>query len=212
MNRNATNALLKVLEEPPRQALLLLVCHAPGRLLPTIRSRCRKLLLAPLTEADVVTLLRQHRPEISLGEAAALARLGDGSIGRALDLADAGGLDLYRSVVALLGSLPRLDGAALHKLAEQIAASEDSWRAFTDLLQGWFARMVVRSARNDGTLVEVVPGEAAIGARLAARSRLDQWIEVWENLGSLFGRADVVNLDRKQVVLDAFLTLEATAR
>ena len=47
MNRNAANALLKILEEPPPQALLLLVCHAPGRVLATIRSRCRKLVLRP---------------------------------------------------------------------------------------------------------------------------------------------------------------------
>ncbi|HWK43926.1 MAG TPA: DNA polymerase III subunit delta' [Stellaceae bacterium] len=213
MNRNATNALLKVLEEPPRQALLLLVCHAPGRLLPTIRSRCRLLRLEPLGETAVVELLRQHRPALPLGEATALARLSEGSIGRAIDLADAGGVDLYRSLLGLLGELPQLDVAALHRLAERVAASDDSWRTFVELLTGWLAQLVTRAA-GDGIsdAPEIVPGEATLGARLATRRRLDQWVEVWEGLRMLFSRADAVNLDRKQVVLDAFLSLETAAR
>src|SRR6266446_4070113 len=95
MNRNAANALLKILEEPPRRALLLLVSHNPGRLLPTIRSRCRKLPLKPLGESEVVRLIGRYRPDIGYDDGRALARLAQGSIGRALDLAGAGGLDLY---------------------------------------------------------------------------------------------------------------------
>src|SRR3982074_429021 len=55
LNANAANALLKVLEEPPRQSLFLLVSHAPARVLPTIQSRCRKLLLRPLAAADIIS-------------------------------------------------------------------------------------------------------------------------------------------------------------
>src|SRR6516162_10232296 len=62
MNRSAANALLKILEEPPRLALLLLTCHTPGRLLPTIRSRCRRFPLVPLARAVVMQLLRRYRP------------------------------------------------------------------------------------------------------------------------------------------------------
>src|SRR5215831_2930942 len=102
MNRSAANALLKVLEEPPRRALLLLVSHSPGRLLPTIRSRCRRFPLAALERPAVMSLLRRYRPEIAEPEAEALAMLCNGSIGRALELADAGGLALYRSIVEML--------------------------------------------------------------------------------------------------------------
>lgn len=91
MNRNSANAVLKVLEEPPQRALLLLVSHSPGRLLPTIRSRCRRLTLRPLAEEQLLTLLLD-RSELSEADARALARLAEGSIGKALALAGEGGL------------------------------------------------------------------------------------------------------------------------
>lgn len=212
MNRNAANALLKVLEEPPKRALLLLVCHAPGRLLPTIRSRCRKLYLQPLAEAEVVTLMREHRPDVSAADAASLSRLADGSIGRAIELQDAGGLDLYKGLLARLGELPRLDIPALHRLADSMAGAgaEDAFRTLTELLIDFLARLVAGAA--EGSPREILAGEAELLRRLGGQTRLDRWIEVWENLRSLFGRADAINLDRKQVVLDAFFTLEAAAR
>jgi DNA polymerase-3 subunit delta' len=210
MNRNGANALLKILEEPPRGALLLLVAHAPGRLLPTIRSRCRTLLLQPLAQAEVTSLLAQHRPNISATVAEALARLSEGSIGRALELSDAGGLDLYRALMALVGSLPKLDGAALHRLADSVARGDDeAYRTLIDLLLDLVARLATGGA--EGRAREALPGEAALLERLS-QGRLDRWIEVWEKLGALFRRADAVNLDRKQVVLDAFFTLEAASR
>ena len=61
MNRNAANALLKILEEPPHRALLLLISHSPGQLLPTIRSRCRRCPLAALPQPLVVELLERYR-------------------------------------------------------------------------------------------------------------------------------------------------------
>jgi DNA polymerase-3 subunit delta' len=212
MNRNAANALLKVLEEPPKGALLLLVCHAPGRLLPTIRSRCRKVFLLPLAADEVVRLLLEHRPDLSGEDALILARMADGSIGRALELADAEGLVLYREMVGLLDTLPRLDGVRLHRLADAVARGEAEalYRTLTDLLVDFLARMVAGAA--EGTSREVMPGEGALMRRLGCLGRLDQWVEVWENLRALFGRADAVNLDRKQVVLDAFFTLGAAAR
>jgi DNA polymerase III subunit delta' len=91
MNRNAANALLKILEEPPKHALLMLVSHNPGRLLPTIRSRCRKLPLKPLAEAEIVRLIGRYRPDIGYDDGRALARLAQGSIGRAPYLASASG-------------------------------------------------------------------------------------------------------------------------
>jgi DNA polymerase-3 subunit delta' len=212
MNRNAANALLKVLEEPPKQALILLVCHAPGRLLPTIRSRCRMLSLQPLALDEVAGLLAIHRPELDPAERLALARLSGGSIGRALGLADAGGLALYQGLLDMLGTLPRLDGGALHRLADQLGrpGAEEAYGTFTDLLTDWLQRMVTAAAEG-GTPDEAVPGEAALGARLTSGTRLDRWVDVWDNLGTLFSRADSVNLDRKQVVLEAFFALEAAA-
>src|SRR5581483_8430144 len=65
LNRNAANALLKILEEPRPKTVLILVSHAPGRLLPTIRSRCRRLTLAPLNDHLMRHELRSRFPELA---------------------------------------------------------------------------------------------------------------------------------------------------
>lgn len=213
MNRNSANAVLKVLEEPPRQAMLLLLAHSPGRLLPTIRSRCRRLMLQPLNEGNVAVLLRRHRPDLTDEDVQALARLSEGSIGRALALAAEGGLALYRDVVTLLGGLPRLDVPALHAFGDRVAraGADEAYRTVTELFGWWLAKMI-RLGGQGGALPEVVAGEAAVMSRLLAAGGLDQWVEVWEKVTSLFARADAVNLDRKQVVLNAFLAVERLAR
>lgn len=213
MNRNAANALLKILEEPPAKALLLLVSDNPGRLLPTIRSRCRILALKPLGEGEVTEALAHYRPDLVAGDRAILAQLAEGSIGRAIDLAAAGGLGLYRSLVRLIDGLPTLDGATLHALADRLARAdgEDSYRLLGELLPGWVARMVALATGGEGGRA-ALPGEAQSMRRLAGRRALDQWVDVWENLNQLFALADEVNLDRKQVVLNAFFALAEAAR
>src|SRR5438046_9901728 len=108
MNRNSANAVLKVLEEPPPKAVLLIVAHAPGRLLPTIRSRCRRLALQPLPDEIVMRLLGDYAPDVKVEERAVLARLSGGSIGRALELAGGGTPAACRERARLLGRLPRL--------------------------------------------------------------------------------------------------------
>jgi DNA polymerase-3 subunit delta' len=213
MNTNAANALLKILEEPPEKALLLLVSDNPGRILPTIRSRCRMLALKPLPPGVVEEALERYRPDLPAGERAALARLAEGSAGRALDLAAAGGLGLYRALLKLLEKLPQLDGVALHALADRLARgdAEDAFRLAAELLPGWVARMVTLAAGGEGAGA-ALPGEAEAMRRLAGRRGLEEWVEVWENLTHLFASADDVNLDRKQVVLNAFFALEEAAR
>ena len=194
MNRNAANSLLKILEEPPRKALLLLVAHSPGRLLPTIRSRCRRFPLAPLPAATVRRLLVQYRPDLSDGQAEALAALSGGSIGRALDLAAAGGVELHATVAKLLGGVD--DIAGLHAFADRLARSEaeDAYRAVEDLIALELARLAAATAQS---------GNRAGAARYA---------ELREEIGQSFARTDDLNLDRKQTILGAFFAIDGAAR
>src|SRR5438445_7036473 len=150
MNRNAANALLKILEEPPRRALLLLVSHSPGRLLPTIRSRCRRFPLMAPARSVLMQLLGLYRPELAKAEAEALAELSEGSIGRALELTGAGGLAIYRSLLDMLLQMPRMDIAQLYTFTDKVARpeAEDSYRAAEMLLSQFLARMVARAARR----------------------------------------------------------------
>lgn len=213
MNQKAANALLKILEEPPDNALLLLISHSPSRLLPTIRSRCRALALRPLAEDRVAGLLSRHRPDLTIDETRSLARLAEGSPGRALRLADAGGLALYGDMVGLLEG--GLDVAALHGLAERVARpnARDAFATLMELLSQWLVRLV-RLGASGGEIADhvVVEGEGAVIERLLARASLEQWIEVWEKIGRLTVDVERVNLDRKQVVITAFSALEAVAR
>ena len=214
MNRNAANAVLKILEEPPRKALIIMVSHSPGRLLPTIRSRCRRLALNPLGHDTICQLLARHRPELTDAELAALANLGEGSLGKALALAAEGGLELYQELVGVLSALPRLDVPALHGFCERVARpdADAAWRTVTELLVWWLARLVRAGGRQGQGMAEVVPGEAGLMGRLLAAAGLDRWLELWEKTGALFARTDAVNLDRKQALLTAFLALERLSR
>lgn len=213
MNRNAANALLKGLEEPPAKTLFLLIGHAPGRLLPTIRSRCRMLNLSPLPEATVVELLSRRVPDLAAADARDLARLAQGSVGEALALADAGGLELYREMVRLFAQLDRLDVKAVHALGTKMgrAGADESFHTLARLVDRWLADMLLGQAR--GTMApEIVEGEGETARRLWTRGGLANWLEVWEKVTRLFSQADSANLDRKQVVISAFLTMEAAAR
>ncbi len=215
MNRHAANAVLKILEEPSPRALLLLVSHAPGRLLPTIRSRCRRLTLKPLREDRLTALLRELRPDLDEPDAVDLARLAEGSVGRAVSLAADGGLDLYRHLLDLLDTLPSLDVPAVHALSDRLAraGAEEAYGAMTELLRGWLGRLIVfGAAPGQGDSVALTAGEKAIMERLLRAGTLDRWMEVWEKINRLLGRADGANLDRRQVVLNAFLAMENAAR
>jgi DNA polymerase-3 subunit delta' len=212
LNLNAANALLKSLEEPPSAAILLLVGHAPGRLLPTIRSRCCHLALGPLAEDRVVDLLAHHLPELETADRAALARLAEGSIGRALDLAAGGGLELYREMIALIAGLPELDVPRAHAFGDRLARDRDgaAFRTGMELLIWWLARLA-RAAAAGRIPPEVVPGEAETMARLIAGGGLARWPGLWEKTARRFAGAESVNLDRKQVVITTLLDVQAAA-
>ena len=213
MNPNAANALLKILEEPPQQCLLLLVSHAPGRLLATIRSRCRVLQLRPLSDEKVGEVLAGQGLELEAAECLALARLSEGSPGRALALAEAGGLAAFEELLQLFADLPDVDYTKVHGLADRFQRREgaEAFRVWIDLFRLWLSRMVRGAAAGRG-LEEAVPGESGLQARLLAKTPLDRWVELWEKTNALAAKAEQVNLDRKQVILTTFFELERTAR
>lgn len=216
MNPHAANALLKILEEPPRRSLLLLVSDNPGRLLPTLRSRCRKLALQPLSGDWVASLTAASLPGLDAGDAPLLAHLAEGSPGRALALAAEGGLDLYRDMTGLLETLPDLDVGAVHAFGARLGKSgaDDSFRMAGVLLRWWLARLIRSAAGGGGTGAEAgFPAEEeALMGRLGRAAGLDRWLEVWEKINHLLAKTDSAHLDRKQVVLNVFLTLENAVR
>jgi DNA polymerase-3 subunit delta' len=190
----ASNALLKVLEEPPQRALFLLVSHAPGRLLATIRSRCRHLALRPLAAADVAraaaAALGRAEDDAEIVAAAAAA---DGSVGRAVLLLGGAALKVRERVSELLAALPAVDPKALHALGDALGrADPQTFAAFVDTVREWLSARLARGS-----------GEPA---------RLAQVAQVWDKLNRAAREVEVFNLDRKPMVFAVFGLLAEAAR
>lgn len=182
MNDNSANALLKALEEPPPRAILLLISHAPGRLLPTIRSRCQRLDLKPLDENHLTAALARLLPDANDEDRAALAQLSEGSLGLALRLAGEEGLALAREAENLLGS-NRPDIAKLLALGDRAARGQDGLFHFGQFLaQALSRRIRARAAQGQGD----------------ARA-----VEAWGQTNALYARAVGLHMEPRQTVLSS---------
>lgn len=214
LNINAANALLKSLEEPPVRTVFLLVSSEPGRLLATIRSRCRRLDLAPLSSADL-----RHAALQAIGEAGAgppdakawpaLERLAEGSVRRALMLAAAKGLELNARIGALIAGLPNVDWSSVHALSDEVsgAANGPRFELFYELLLGELSRLIRARTSGHGTSEDL-----ALAGRLIGEGSLASWAELWERSAREKAEALTLNLDRKALILAVFAGLAAAAR
>ncbi len=194
LNTEGANALLKILEEPPQRALLLLVSHSMARVLPTIRSRCRLLPLRPLAAEDVA-----RAAAAALGRSAddadvrAAGEVADGSVARALVLLDRDALELRSRILELLDRLPAVDPRALHALGDRLYGVDAApLRAFLDAVNGWLSARLA-----DGR------GDPA---------RLNRVAQAWEKINSAARDAEEYNLERKPLVFSVFGTLAEAVR
>ncbi len=192
LNHQAANAVLKVLEEPPPRALLLLVCAAPGRLLPTIRSRCRRLRLSPLTEAEVSGLLDRYHPGLDPAARDRLAAMAEGSPGRALTLAAGNGVGLADLLAQVLDKLPAMTTGRAHEVADALARDDEAFSTFMDLLRSSVAATVRDAARGRADPDQI---------RLIGPRPLDAWVDVWQGLGRLQDETEALYLDRRQAIV-----------
>lgn len=211
MNPSAANALLKELEEPPKDAVLFLISHRPSGLLPTIRSRCRVLRLPPLDGPDLASALTQagHPPP---ADTTGLGELAQGSVGEALRLMQGDGLALYADLVALGASMPNFDRPLGLKLAEAAGGrAEDRFDLTLSLLDTLLSRLA-RIGATGQIPPEITPGEATTLARLspdpgAAR----HWADLAATLTAKARRGKAVNLDPASLVFDMVLELDRAA-
>jgi DNA polymerase III subunit delta' len=197
LNPNAANALLKILEEPPRQSLFLLVSHAPARVLPTILSRCRRLALRPLATEEVIAAAAAaanlEADDPALTEA---AEASEGSVARALTLLGGDAIKLYQRTAALLAGLPQVDPRELHALGDALGGSDRiALAAFIDSVDRW---VTGRLHADDANANENLP-------------RLARLAEVWEKINRAARDTAEYNLERKPLVFSVFgLLAEAT--
>jgi DNA polymerase III subunit delta' len=196
LNPNAANALLKILEEPPRQSLFLLVSQSPGRVLPTILSRCRRLMLRPLSTPEVIQAA-SHAANLSIDDPSILeaANTAEGSVARALTFLGGDGVKLQQRTAAQLDALPHIDPRELHALGDALGGSDKvALATFIDSVDRW------------------------VGARLHAGDpnanlpRLARLAEVWEKINRAARDTAEYNLERKPLVFSVFEMLAEATR
>lgn len=198
LNRNAANALLKMLEEPPPRTVISLVAHAPRRLLATIRSRCITVELArPRPEEAKQALIAAEPGLAGDPDLDRLIELAECAPGVALQLAQADGIGLRRRLDDMIAHLPEIDAVEIHQLAGELAGprADDRFTLFMDMLVAELARLTARIAR---------------GGR--GPHALEPWIELWDKVTRAYADTTAFNLDRRQLILNACFGLEAAAR
>jgi DNA polymerase-3 subunit delta' len=213
MNPAAANALLKLLEEPPKSVTMFLISHQPARLLPTIRSRCRELRLGPLSAQDLSDALTMAGGEVAPEDRIALAELAGGSVGEAFRMTNLEGLALYARLVKLMATLPRLDRVQALAFAEAGAGrgAEAQFDLIVTLLDLCLARLA-RSGTCGTPLPEAAPGEAALIARLAPNPwAAREWASLAQTLGLRARRGKAVNLDPAALLMDMLLQIDEAA-
>ena len=214
MNRNAANALLKILEEPPRRALLLLVAHSPGTAAADDTFALPALSDDAAAAFDRVAASRNLPARPAGGGSAALIALGRmaASGERSNSRTPAGSSCIERSWHCCRAS-SGVDPAALHALADRLARAEadDAYRAVEELLSHVLGEIAVGAAGGSSGR-RFCPESDRVLRRLCTRAPAARWAELREQIAAIFARSDALNLDRKQTILGAFFAIERTAR
>lgn len=193
MNPQAANALLKALEEPPARAILMLLSNAPGQLLPTIRSRCQRLDLRPLTDMELSKELSKKLPDLGASERETLVRISGGSIGVALTLAEDDGLALAEEADRLVHRASSPDIGATLALADKLSRINDGADRFGQFLIEALTNRIRTRAMEGG-------------------AGLDRWTTLLEKLNRSFLRTSALHLDPRQTILSADKAISDTAR
>jgi len=200
LNANAANALLKTLEEPPAHSIILLVSHNPGKLLPTIRSRCRKLTFQPLNESQFSKVLQSVDPSIELTEIPELFQLSLGSPGLAITLRHAKGAALYQQLLSVLSAAPQLNGKEAAAMIQSVADARkpDAWFSWR---HGWDTMLQkIILLQNQVAIPFGSTQETAILTHLSTHFSADHWHRVREFSHRWFVDTEILHMDRKHVI------------
>jgi len=206
LNRSGANALLKTIEEPPPKSLFLIVAHRPDSLLPTIRSRCRRILLKPLAADAILNILEGLAPpwpHLPQGERAEAAERAQGSLHDALRLLNGHGVALDMQIRAMLTALPQVDWLSVHALADQITGRDGlaDYQTLMITIIDWLSETTRARA-----------GAGCAGVQAVDLKRLAPLAEVWEKVSEAARETEVLNLDKRPLVLSIFADLAMAAR
>lgn len=204
MNRNAQNALLKILEEPPKNTVLILITHRLGTLIPTIRSRTQNFTMSapPLNDFQKILSLKEHN--FNDQELQALFALSGGAVGRALSLIEEGGLDQMAQVIELFSGFPNMDESKIHHFASNISrpGKTADFQNFQNILCWIVSQLLSSKAR--GQALPHGPMQQDVFEQIIHNNTLEQLIALTENLNDHFAKTNAANLEKRFAVLAAF--------
>lgn len=209
MNRNAQNALLKILEEPPKNTVIILVTHRLGALIPTIRSRTRLFNLKPVSADEMTDLLARKGHSLDSNQSAIINAMAEGSFGKASDILEQGGLENFATITAILNDRHNIDWRIIHHHADLCARAgqEDTYKSFTQTLLWLYKTLAFAKARGQALTPYALNEEPLTS--ILANSSLAQLLKICENLSSHFDMTQRGNLDKKQAILGAFQIITA---
>lgn len=210
MNRSSQNAILKILEEPPSNTVLILIAHRPGALIPTIRSRTRFIEFNTLDDALMARLLTRVKPDIRSDECDVLCAIAQGSIGQALNLMDEEGLKAMDRLVAVLQNWPNLDWKDIHHVADYFGqkGQENAQQSFQDILLWIVSTMVkarARGVKGEGGLPRAL--SAPVFGQILRHYNVEQWVGIYDALLNHFATVKYGTLDRRYAAFGAFSIL-----
>lgn len=186
MNINASNALLKILEEPFPGTVIFLLCENTGHLLPTIKSRCRKIMIPKMSfQEELAVLEKQFPKEKNLD---LLAEISDGSLGMALKIKENDGLRLYQELLGFITPLSQIDLEGINALAEDLNKNEDLYSLFRFFLDKYLLEQIKENVAKD-------------------KHKAENLLSFYENTNQLFQSVQSVNLDKRQAIINTILKL-----
>lgn len=206
MNRNAQNALLKILEEPPKKTLIMLVTHRLGALIPTIRSRTRLLNIKPLPQPTISELLNLKGHELDLNQKQIITAMAENSFGQSCNILEQGGLESFATIITMLQDISWTD---IHAFADQLgrAGQEQAYQNFKDTILWIYKSLSFAKARGLPLSPDALNTEPL--STILNNSSLAQLLKICENLSSQFDQTERSNLDKKQAILRAFEIITA---
>ena len=211
LNKSSSNALLKLIEEPPKNTVFLLISHQPNLLLPTIKSRCQKLSFSNLDQTDLGAVLTAIGCKIEPSDEVSLSILSKGSAGAACRLINSNCINLYSDILNISSSLPNLNTNKILQLSQNYfaKAKPGEFEIFLEMMQHFFSRLCKTGAMQKPLLPSLTENEAKIMKNLCPNLKSAHlWSEAANITLTKLNKGYLLNIDIESLILDAFIYLE----
>tara|TARA_B100000886_G_scaffold207595_1_gene143551 strand:+ start:1089 stop:2246 length:1158 start_codon:yes stop_codon:yes gene_type:complete len=211
LNKSSSNALLKLLEEPPKNTIFLLISHQPNLLVPTLKSRCQKLSFSNLDQTDLGAVLKAIGCKIERSDEVSLSILSKGSAGAACRLINSNCINLYSDILNISSSLPNLNTNKILQLSQNYfaKAKPGEFEIFLEMMQHFFSRLCKTGAMQKPLLPSVTENEAKIMKNLCPNLKSAHlWSEAANITLAKLNKGYLLNIDIESLILDAFIYLE----